>query len=131
MNVLKVLKKTKKIEPVSPQERYKCPFYGFHYVDNGINRFMAEQGGNECALSQGEYSPCPVKVDDGEIPDWNKCPINNEKNRKIIEDIIKYFKVFPKEFRPEGVKHWKGIPMSRWFEYVTNQEWMDYMANSS
>ena len=53
----------------------------------------------------------------GEIPDWTRCPYNNESRAEYLQELLECGKVFPKEFNPRK-RTWDGIPFSQWMDHV-------------
>lgn len=101
------------LKPISPEPRYRCPFYGFSL----FNSMMMDQRGNRCALIIKSHSPCQMEIKK-EIPDWDKCPCN-VGDRKTMEKIKESFRVIPHEFRFLGNK---GISFQEWRDYIMGDE---------
>jgi len=101
------------IYPVTPRDRYRCPFYGFHAAGGGL--FDSE--GNQCALVGG-HSPCRMELA-GQTPDWDECTtFNYGDNVAKLEEVADSLVAFPMEFRPEEIRSWKGVPFRAWRKYV-------------
>ncbi|MBU4069788.1 MAG: hypothetical protein KJ646_02290 [Nanoarchaeota archaeon] len=115
--MLSLFGKKKELEPVTPKQRYPCPFYGFHMA----MEMLMDQSGNQCALITKSYSPCKMKISN-QTPNWNKCQFVGEKNRKALETITDNFIIFPDEFFPKGAKSWKGMAFKDWQNYIMKQE---------
>jgi len=109
-------RKEQSLEPVYHRDRHRCPFYGFFGAPaQGV---FLDQGGNQCALLTTSYSPCRMEMR-GEIPNWDGCPFNiEEDSKKFLRELADSFRVFPDEFRPEGVKSWEGISFRTWYYHV-------------
>lgn len=66
--------------------RKYCPLYGRYFSP----RFgLVPQNGNRCPLITNSYSPCQREIQ-GEVPDLEKCSLNNPKNRKRIEEMLSF-----------------------------------------
>ncbi len=99
--------------PVFEKERYKCPFYGF--TTGMMNSFMDTEG-NQCALVTSSFSSCRMERG-GDVPNWDSCSLNCGDKKALIF-VKKYYKIFPKEFWPQGESSWKGLSFSRWWKYI-------------
>lgn len=98
---------------ISLRPRHKCPFYGF-FCAKSAAAFL-DQRGNQCALRVTSYTPCEMEFHK-ETPDWSKCPLNAEKDREIIEEMMDSYKIFPDEFGSAG------LSLREWSAYVMNDK---------
>ena len=101
------------LKPYTEKERYPCPFYGF----NGMFDVMIDSKGNQCALITDSHSPCQMEMQK-QRPDWSKCSANTTEITPKLEEVMEKMQVFPDEFRPGDVEHWKGISLKDWMDYV-------------
>ena len=62
-----------------------CPLYGKYASPNYDG--IISQNGNQCPLFINSYTPCKREIN-GEVPDLEKCSLNNPKNRKNIEKML-------------------------------------------
>jgi len=99
-----------RIEPNFNKKRYRCPFYGFSRLFGGL---FPDQGGNQCPLCTDSFSPCRMERIN-QIPDWENCPFNSEKNKEGIKAVIASCRIAPQEFKPKRLsfKDWMGYVMS-------------------
>lgn len=88
---------SRKPKPYYERARHPCPFYGF----NGMYGRLMDQNGNQCALLRESHSPCQMEVE-GNTPNWENCPFNNDLSRRDIEREAPKVRAFPKEFWPPG-----------------------------
>lgn len=109
--------KKKSLEPYSDVERPACPFYGF----NEMYGSLMDSKGNQCALITDSFSPCKMEMTE-ENPNWHECPLNTEGSRKKLEEVAGRMQAFPREFHPIKSKHWEGIPLTDWMNYILNKE---------
>jgi hypothetical protein len=107
-------RKKKTLELLPEKDRPACPFYGFGGMFDDV---LMDSGGNQCALKMRRYSPCEMEMVLSK-PSWHECPLNTEENKQRLELIERRIRVFPKEFRPLKAGSWKGIPLTRWRDYV-------------
>jgi len=71
--------------------------------------------GNQCALFTDYFTSCHLDWI-GEIPDWEKCPMNNPENRERIERVKSRSRVYPEEFGKNG------ILLADWIDYIMNKK---------
>ncbi len=115
----------KPLKPVFEKKRYKCPFYGFAsgtMFSSDAPIFM-DTDGNQCALATSSFSPCRMEKE-GNVPDWNNCSLNckDKESKEALLFIKKNFKIFPKEFVPQGKSPWKGLSFSKWWKYIMEKQ---------
>jgi len=116
MSFLSLFKKSpKSLKPVIKKPRHRCPFYGFFHARS--TDVLIDQQGNQCALIVTSYSPCQMEFRK-QTPDWDKCSLNAEKDKEIIEEMMDSCRVFPDEFMPEDRSKWAGLSLREWMEYV-------------
>ena len=89
--------------------RYKCPFYGFH--PSSRYQVLIDSQGNQCALDNENYTPCKMEVL-GEIPEWDRCPLNTQGKRVLLEGVLDSVQVFPSELGS------RGIPLRDWIKKI-------------
>jgi len=106
-----------KPKPVFKKSRPRCPFYGFGEV-MGV---FSDTKGNQCPLIISSYSPCQMEFE-GDVPNWNRCPLNKGKYSILIKKIMATSKIFPEEFSPPGQSSWKGMPFKKWYKYIMERE---------
>jgi hypothetical protein len=110
------------IKPYIEIKRHPCPFYGF-FGGMGV---MMDQEGNQCALIQDSYSPCPMQMNN-ETPDYQKCSpgeyeeyMNNTGGK--LQQLAEKVQVFPKEFHPPNSNGWEGMSLRQWMDYILKPE---------
>lgn len=108
------------LKPVKRKSRHRCPFYGFYLACKC--KLFIDQGGNQCSLIAGSYSPCQMEIR-GKTLDWDKCSFFNHKENEMgVQEIIQRTRIAPKEFWPAGQSSWQGLSFEEWMKYVMGDE---------
>lgn len=69
-----------------------CPFYQLGFTSIG---FVQGENTNRCGLILKAHSPCEMELE-GNTPQWNSCPRDNEGNhRAIAHSGLLYKQVIP------------------------------------
>lgn len=71
---------------------------------------MMDQEGNRCGLISASHHPCEMERNNKK-PNWNKCPLKDNKLVASLVNFLKDTKIFPKEFNEQ-------VNFSEWSEYI-------------
>lgn len=112
--IANMMEKRRKNKETRPSVlRPDCSFHGFSLR----GKLMTDSKGNQCALKTESYAPCQIEMA-GDKPNWYKCPLKTEENKKRIEEgDLKEVRVFPREYRPAKGK-WNGFPLKIWMRHI-------------
>jgi hypothetical protein len=89
------------------QRRPRCPFYGFHWPEQGSN--LIDTGGSECGLDLDGHGSCQMIAESGRI-DFFECPLPLQ-TRNLLDAGRRYIRFYPAELaRTEvGFEIWRDL----------------------